>query len=72
MGEIPEVTIDRLMNLFQLREAVIATTTIYLSSFQQKCKMSGRQVSSPARDVCQGLIVAVDAFHAFVLFLGSK
>ena len=27
MGEIPEVTIDRLMNLFQLREAVIATTT---------------------------------------------
>ena len=27
MGEIPEVTIDRLMKLFQLREAVIATTT---------------------------------------------
>ena len=27
MGEIPEVTIDRLMNLFQLREAVAATTT---------------------------------------------
>ena len=27
MGEIPEVTIDRLMKLFQLREAVITTTT---------------------------------------------
>ena len=27
MAEIPEVTIDRLMKLFQLREAVIATTT---------------------------------------------
>ena len=27
MGGIPEVTIDRLMKLFQLREAVIATTT---------------------------------------------
>ena len=27
MGWIPEVTIDRLMKLFQLREAVIATTT---------------------------------------------
>ena len=27
MSEIPEVTIDRLMKLFQLREAAITTTT---------------------------------------------